>query len=101
MQIRRGMNGETILYFPGNELKAVLAILRAMYTVTKLPFILECIEDMEVELRPKITLVVHNHLCSECCMMVDDKSENSLRIERDGDITWRHKQCQELKKNRP
>jgi hypothetical protein len=104
MIIKRGINGETILYFPKIELGVVYQILKALYAIYKrqffnADFIKECTDDMEAEMRPRLTMVVENHLCEKCFTFFNSKDENSLKIDRDGDVTWRHKVCPEQKKD--
>ena len=90
-----------ILAFPKEELKVAVQVLNAMYSVSKLSFIREAIEDIEVELRPKLTLVVHNFICEKCFTMVNDKDENYLKVIRNGDTKHQHRECKPLKENRP
>jgi hypothetical protein len=102
MQINRGTNGEILLFFPKSEKLAALQILKALYTVSKLSFIRECIEDIEVEMRPKLTLVSHFHYCKSCCMEIDDRvGDNFIKITHDGDTLWVHRNCPPLKDVRP
>lgn len=102
MQIEYQKDVGVAIAFNMNEIQVVLQILKSIYNFCGAEFIRRAINDIENDLKPKkLTMVVHNHLCEKCFMMVNDKDENSLRIERDGDVTWRHKQCPELKQNRP
>lgn len=101
MQINRGTNGEILLFFPKSEQLAALQILKALYTVSKLSFIKECIDDIEADMRPKLSMVVHNHICEKCFTMVNDKDENCIKVIRDGDEMFRHRTCPPLKENRP
>lgn len=100
MKIER-LNGDTIIFFPKIEIKIAYYVIKALYTVFKLQFIKDCLEDMEVEMQPKLTMVVHNHLCEKCFTMVNDKSENCLKITHDGDIKYVHNVCPSLKEGRP
>ena len=83
--------------FRKEELKFALNVLKGINSVVKLSFIQEAIEDIEVSLRPRLTLVTHYHLCSGCCREVDDRDPNTLKIGKDDDITYKHRVCPPLK----
>lgn len=102
MEIHRdGTNGAILMKFPKSELAFVVQLLKSIYQVTRLSFIREAFEDFEQELRPRLTLVVHNHLCQKCYRMINDKEDNFYKMDKDGDVTYRHKICPPLKENRP
>ena len=102
MQIKFEPGIGMAIFFQENELKFAMSVLRGINAVVKQSFIQECIDDVERHLAPKrLELVVHNHICDKCFMMVNDKDENTLKITRDGDVMWRHKKCKELKNDRP
>jgi len=89
------------LFFPVSELKVALSILRALYTVSKLDFVMRAIIDIEEDLKPKLLpLVSHNHLCESCFRMVSDQEDNVVHLTGTVD-KWKHKICKDLKKNRP
>jgi hypothetical protein len=95
------MSGAILIVFPQKEAKVALQVLKGLNNVFKLSFIKEAIDDIEASLRPKLTMVVHNHLCEKCFTMVNDKDENCLKVTHDGDTMYRHQTCPTLKENRP
>jgi hypothetical protein len=102
VQIRYVKGEGVALAFSLKELPFAVGILQGIYKMCGANFIKEAIDDIENDLKPKkVALVVHNHLCEKCFTMVNGKDENSLKMVRDGDVTWRHKKCPTLKKNRP
>ena len=82
------------LYFPVIELKVALGILKAIYTISKLPFVKEAIDDLEDDLLPrKIPMVSHFHYCSKCLREIDDLvGDNFIHIIH-GDDKWIHRKC--------
>ena len=91
-----------MIAFPLQELKVALAVLKGIYAISPLSFIKEAIDDIEYDLQPKeLQTVNYFHLCKKCFMEVDERSDNSLKITRDGDIQWKHRKCVDLKQNRP
>lgn len=101
MQIDYRQGKGLALYFPPNELKVALGILKAIYSVSKLEFVAEAIKDLEDDLLPrKIPFINHFHLCEKCFMMVDDREENVVHL--NGTVNrWKHRVCKDLKTNRP
>ena len=100
MQIHFGKGKGIALFFPKDELRQALQVLKAIYLACPMTFIAEAIEDIEVELRPRLTLVSHNHLCEVCFRMVDDLGENAIHLIGETD-KWKHRECKPLKDNRP
>lgn len=102
MQIKRETNGAILFQFPRVELKVALSILKAIYTVSKVSFIKECIDDLEIELRPRLTLVSHFHYCKKCVGEINDcVGDNFIHYTNDDQDHWRHRVCPPLKPNRP
>jgi hypothetical protein len=102
MQIYLGTDGTVKLTFPKSELAVALSVLRAIYTVSKFGFIKDAIEDIEVMMRPKLTLFSHYHFCSKCFMEIDDRvGDNFIHITTDNDDKYVHRTCPVLKENRP
>jgi len=98
MEIRRLESGATILAFQPSELKIALGILKAIYTCSKLSFVKEAIDDIETELRPRLTLVSHFHFCNFCCLEIDDRVGDNFIHYINGDKNyWRHRFCPTLK----
>jgi hypothetical protein len=100
MKIER-LNGDTIIFFPKIEIKVAYMMVKALYQAFKLQFLKDCVEDLEVEMQPKLTMVVHNFICEKCFTMVNSKDENYLKVTRNGDTTHQHRECKPLKENRP
>lgn len=100
MRIEYQKDEGVAIAFNLNELHIALQLLYALYNFCGAEFIKKAIDDIEHDLKPKqLTMVVHNHLCEKCFRMVNDKDDNCLRFERDGDISYRHKECPPLKKD--
>jgi hypothetical protein len=90
------------LYFPVCELKVALGILKAIYTISKLAFVKEAIDDLEDDLLTrKIPMVIHYHSCFKCFCEVDDTKENAIHLVTPNDDKWAHRRCPDLKPNRP
>lgn len=91
-----------LIHFPPNELRVALQVLKALYTVSKASFIKSAIEEVEMMLRPRLTLVSHYHYCHSCKMEIDDRvGDNFLHLITDNDDKWVHRVCRILKPNRP
>lgn len=97
MQINFDKQVGIAIFFPVSELKFALSVLKGIQAVVKLDFIQEAIDDLEVAVRPRLTLITHFHLCSECYREVDDRHHDTLKIGRDDDITYKHRVCPPLK----
>lgn len=91
-----------LIHFPQDELRVALQVLKALYTVTHLTFIREAIEDVEVALRPRLTLVSHYHFCEKCFTEINDAvGDNFVHYVDDKTDKWKHKICPSLKPVRP
>lgn len=102
MKIGVDPNNGVLIHFQPTEMRVALSLLNALYTVTNADFIKNAIDEIEDCMKPKLLpFTNYQHLCHKCFMMVDEKSDNALKMTKDGDVTWRHKLCQDLKKNRP
>lgn len=101
MQIRYKKELGLILFFPVNELKFGLAVLRGIQGVLGLGFIREAIEDIEFDIKQaqikKLPQINYFHICTKCFCEVDERTENSLSISKNGDVSWTHKTCPQLK----
>lgn len=102
MKINIDQTRGLLIHFPPNELRVALSVLRALYTVSKASFIQEAIEEVEMMLRPRLTLVSHYHFCSRCkCEINDQVGDNFLHIITSTDDKWVHRTCPLLKEVRP
>jgi hypothetical protein len=102
MQIKYEKEAGVILYFPPNELKVVVGILKALHKVCGADFILTAINDIENDLKPKqLPMINYFHLCKNCGRDIDERHENTMCITRDGDAMWQCRVCKPLKENRP
>jgi hypothetical protein len=101
IQYRQGKG--IALYFPVSELKVALGILKAIYTIAKLPFVKEAIDDLEDDLLPrKLPFVNHHHFCESCFTEIDDRvGDNFVHYTSDKADKWKHKICPSLKQGRP
>lgn len=100
MRINLDQTRGLLIHFPPNELRVALSVLMALYTVSKASFIREAIEEIKMMLRPRLTLVSHNHLCESCFRMVDDQGDNAIHMTGIVD-KWKHRNCLPLKQDRP
>ena len=90
------------IFFQENELKFAMSVLRGINAVAKQSFIQECIDDIEIYLKPKaLPFINYYHLCSSCFRSIDERDENTMCITRDGDTKWKCRTCAPLKKHRP
>lgn len=97
---RQETDGATLLFFPKEELKVALSVLKAIYSVSRLTFVREAIEDIERELRPRLTLVSHYHYCHNCACEIDDRvGDNFIHYTSDTDDKWFHRYCKPLKED--
>lgn len=105
MQIKYQKGLGLVIFFPTQELKFGLAVLRGIQGVLGLGFIREAIEDIEFDLKqratPKLPSINYFHLCQDCFRDLDERDENSLSLSREGDVKWKHKVCPSVKKDRP
>lgn len=102
MQIRYDQKVGTFLLFPPNEVRVALGVLKAIHKVCGGDFILTAINDMEDDLKPKLLpMINHWHCCSVCFRDCDERDDNVMCLTRDGDTTWRHRECKPLNPNRP
>jgi len=97
MEIQYHQGVGILLLFPKTEFKVALGILKAIYTISKLSFVKEAIDDLESDLRPRLTMVSHFHYCKQCCMEIDDRiGDNFIHITGVRD-EWKHRCCPQLK----
>lgn len=90
------------LGFNIHEIKFALAVLKGIQNVVKADFIQEAIDDLEEFMKPKaLPFINYFHICSHCKMDLDERNDNTMRISKDDDVTWQHRQCPVLKKDRP
>jgi len=103
MQIEYSKGVGIRLYFPNIELKVALGILRAIYALQGLPFVKAAIDDLERDLRPRLTLVSHYHFCLECMREIDDRDDsgNYYFYENGVNKGWKHRECPPFKESRP
>lgn len=103
MRVQYDKNVGVTMTFNIQELKFALAVLRAIHKAVGggEGFIQDVIEDIEADMRPRLTLVNHYHCCARCYCEVDDRSDNAIHFTSDGDDKWIHRSCPELKKERP
>jgi len=103
MQIEYDKNMGLRLYFPKIELKVALGILKAIYALQKLSFVKEAIDDLEIDLRPRLTMVSHYHFCLECMREIDDRDggDNYYHYENGVNNGWKHRECPPFKESRP
>lgn len=103
MEIHRDeTNGDILLFFLKEEIKVVLSILKAIYSVSNLQFIKDEIEDIERELRPRLTMISHYHFCHNCSCEIDDRvGDNFIHYVSDTTDKWFHRCCPPLKEGRP
>lgn len=102
MKINYEKNVAVTLTFPITEVKAALAVLKALYKYTQLDFIREAITDIEGDMfRKVLPMINYHHICNRCCMMVDERSDNALHYTNGNIDIWNHKLCAPLKDNRP
>lgn len=96
-------SGIGILFlFPKCEFKVALGILKAIYNLSPLSFIKEAISDLEIELRPKLTIISHFHYCTKCAREIDDRvGDNFIHYTSRNKDDWKHKVCPPLKQNTP
>jgi hypothetical protein len=101
MQIRFDQEMGTYLYFPPNEIKVALGVLKAIYKVCGAEFLLVAITDIEIYLKPpKLPFTLSTRICEKCFCEVDIKSDNAVHYTGDQD-KWLHRTCPTLKENRP
>jgi len=94
MQIRYDQKHGVILFFPMNEIKVVVALLKGLYNYYKFAFIREAVEDMEADQRPRLTLTNYFHFCSKCVREIDEKKGDNFVHYINGDKDeWIHRQC--------
>lgn len=102
MRIKYEKDVAMTLMFATSELKVALAVLKALHKAMPADFISNAIYDLEQDLKPKQTpLNNHHHICTRCCMMMDDREGNALHYVKGDKDVWFHQLCPELKKNRP
>ena len=91
-----------ILFFQSNELKFALAVLKGILKVLPQDFLRTAIRDVEGDLQPpRLPLINYFHICPKCIMEVDERTDNALHLTTDKDDKWIHKNCPNLKPNRP
>lgn len=84
------------------ELLFAVSVLRGINNVVKADFITKAISDVEEYLRPKqLPFINYWHICSKCSRDLDERDDNTMRISRDGDVKYTHRNCPPLKKDRP
>jgi hypothetical protein len=102
MKINIDQTRGLLIHFPPPELRVALSVLKALYTVSKASFIKSAIEEVEMMLRPRLTLVSHYHYCHNCQMEIDDRvGDNFIHYTSETDDKWFHRYCTPLKENRP
>ena len=90
------------IFFQENELKFAMSVLRGINAVAKQSFIQECIDDIELYLKPKaLPFINHHHICQSCFRDLDERDNNSIRLSKDDDVKYKHRVCPPLKKDRP
>jgi hypothetical protein len=102
MQIQIHPGTGVIILFPQSERHVALAVLKALYTATGQEFIKEAIKSIEEDLKPKaLPFINYWHWCTGCGRDLDERDENAISITKDGDTSWKHRECPPLKKDRP
>jgi RNase P subunit RPR2 len=103
MQIEYQKGEGVAIAFNMNEIHVALQILNGLYGACGEDFIKRAIEDILKDIeqqKPKrLTMAVKNHLCEKCFRMLDEKDGNWLRIRRNGDVSYRHRECPPLKED--
>lgn len=102
MQIKFDEQAGLLIHFPPNELKFGLAVLKGIYNVVKADFIKNAIDDMEQHLKPKeLPMINYHHVCQSCFRDIDERDDNTMRIQKDDDVKYKCRVCKPLKKDRP
>lgn len=90
------------LSFPPKEFKFALLILKAIYKAAPLDFVKTCIDDMEKDMAPKLLpMINYFHWCESCGRDIDERSENTMRFQKNDDVKWRCRVCKPLNPKRP
>lgn len=101
MKINYEKNVAVSLTFPITEVKAALAVLKALHKYTQLDFIQEAITDIEADMQPKkLPMKNYFHLCRKCFRDLDEREDNSFHLTGDKDV-WSHRRCPPLNEKRP
>lgn len=88
--------------FRKSELSFALSVLKGIQSVLNVKFVQEAIQDIEDSLKPKqLPFINYFHICQSCFRELDERDDNSMRISKDGDVKYKHRECPPLKKNRP
>lgn len=102
MQIQFDKKDGLLIYFPPNELKFALAVLRGINKVVNLSFVQQCADDIEAHLKPKkLPMINYFHVCVHCTRSIDERDDNTMCITKEGDTRWKCRVCKPLKKDRP
>lgn len=98
MKINYEKNVAVSLTFPITEVKAALAVLKALYKYTQLDFIREAITDIEGDMFRKVLPMINfHHICTRCCMLMDERDENVMHYTNGKIDSWHHRLCLPLK----
>lgn len=102
MQLRYEQEAGLLIHFQPSEMQFALSVLRGINQVVKMSFIQECIDDIEVHLKPKqLPMINYFHICNSCFRSIDERDENTMCLTKDGDTKWKCRACIPLKKDRP
>lgn len=90
------INGVTLTFKP-EEINAVISLLEIILHQVEIPYVRDALNELQGRIRPKLTLVSHNHLCENCFRMVDDHGENAIHVTTEKVDKWIHRNCLPLK----
>lgn len=102
MKINYDKSVGVAIIFSMVEIKVALAVLKGLYKFFKMDFIREAIEDIEADMQPKkLPMINYHHICTRCCMVMDERDENVMHYTNGKIDSWHHRLCLPLKPNRP
>lgn len=102
MKINYDKNVGVAIIFSMVEIKVALAVLKGLYKFFKMDFIQEAITDIEGDMfRKVLPMINYHHICTRCCMVMDERDQNVMHYKNGSIDSWHHKLCPELKPNRP
>ncbi len=85
------------LQFQPAEIRVVINLLTIILSQVDAQYIKDAVAELEGRIRPKLTLVSHNHLCEVCFRMLDDRGENAIHIVTEEKDIYVHRNCPPLK----
>lgn len=88
-----------IIKFGNHELKQALGVLKALAQYFKATFLLDVAADLQRDLDapPLLTYKLRYRCCENCFTMIDTRTDEYMHV----DDTYLHKNCPQLKENRP